>query len=84
MNQDQEDQRYLDSLTKEELIQELALNKSLILARLFSPSPNYLSLSQQEKEEYIKENLGLIDKRNYIRSKAPTPNLQRLNLPKHK
>lgn len=56
-------------------------NQSLIPVRLYSHQPNHLSLPQQEKEEYIKENLGLLDKRNYIRSKAPTPNLQRLNLP---
>lgn len=64
----QEDQRYLDSLTKEELIQERAINQSLILAsQAIFPITQLPSLPQQEKEEYIKENLRLIDKRNYIR-----------------
>lgn len=72
----QEDQRYLDSLTKEELIQERAINQSLILARLYSLPPNYPLLSQQEKEEYNRENQRLIDKKELHQEEAPTPNLR--------
>ena len=64
----QEDQRYLDSLTKEELIRERAINQSLILARLYSLPPNYPLLPQQEKEEYNRENQRLIDKKNHLTS----------------
>ena len=62
---EQKEIEYLDSLTKDELLRERAITNSLILPRLYSPPP--VGLSQQEKEEYIKENKRLIDRKNYIR-----------------
>lgn len=68
----QEDQRYLDSLTKEELIQERAILKARILTLAYSPQQRKRESQELiEKAQYIQRRLLHLTSGDLLKSLSP-------------